>query len=310
MKDQITKMAVRTGLQLKKYSPEILMVAGVAGIVGGTVMACRATLKLEAFMDEKAMMLESIEAAGEKGEHARTVGNEQDQFYGYETEDYKHDTTIVKVQTAVGIAKMYAPAATLLIFGIACVLGSHGIMRKRNIALLGAYKMAEEAFTQYRGRVVEELGEEKDRQFRYGGRLEEIEVTTTDAKGKEKKETKTVLTADMNGLSQYARIFDESCPEWQKAAEWNFTFLNAQQNYWNDRLQAHGHVFLNEVYDALGFPRTQAGQVVGWVKGNGDNFIDFGIFDRDRQQVRDFVNGYERNIVLDFNVDGVVYDLI
>ena len=87
-------------------------------------------------------------------------------------------------------------------------------------------------------------------------------------------------------------------------------FLNGQQNFANDLLQARGHVFLNEVYDMLGIPRSQAGAVVGWVKEFGDGYVDFGIFDGKTSQARSFVNGEERNILLDFNVAGVIYDLI
>ena len=91
-------------------------------------------------------------------------------------------------------------------------------------------------------------------------------------------------------------------------------FLRAQQQYANDKLIAQGHLFLNEVYDMLGLPRTKAGAIVGWVYDDnnavGDNFVDFGIYDVHRETARDFVNGYERSILLDFNVDGVIYDLI
>ena len=58
----------------------------------------------------------------------------------------------------------------------------------------------------------------------------------------------------------------------------------------------------------LGIPATRAGQQVGWIYDkndpNKDNFVDFGIYDTNRPSNRDFVNGYERTILLDFNVDG------
>lgn len=82
----------------------------------------------------------------------------------------------------------------------------------------------------------------------------------------------------------------------------------------NDLLRSRGHVFLNEVYDCLGIPRTKAGQIVGWVysKDNpvGDNYIDFGIYDVYKPAIADFVNGYERSILLDFNPDGNIWELI
>ena len=64
----------------------------------------------------------------------------------------------------------------------------------------------------------------------------------------------------------------------------------------------------------LGARRTKAGAQVGWVYDEnnvvGDNYVDFGIFDTRRSKARDFVNGYEKVIVLDFNVDGYILDLI
>ena len=84
-----------------------------------------------------------------------------------------------------------------------------------------------------------------------------------------------------------------------------------QQTFFNDLLLSRGHLFLNEVYDQIGIDRTKAGQVVGWVVSkDGDNFVDFGLFDGSTQEKRMFVNGHENSVLLDFNVDGVIYDKI
>jgi hypothetical protein len=89
-----------------------------------------------------------------------------------------------------------------------------------------------------------------------------------------------------------------------------------QQNFANDRLRAKGHLLLNDVYDSLGLPRTAAGCVVGWVKGGngqttaGDGYVDFGLFDPETQEIRDFFRGDNGALWLDFNVDGEVYKLI
>jgi hypothetical protein len=158
--------------------------------------------------------------------------------------------------------------------------------------------------------VIEEFGEEKDKQYRTGVHVIPKGSTIIDAEGNQKKSKEEVRTVDPNGVSVNARFFDETCPQWSKTAEYNLAFLKCQQNYANDLLHSRGHIFLNEVYDMLGIPRSQAGSVVGWVKGNGDDYIDFGIFDVTDGRKRDFVNGYERNILLDFNVDGIIYNLI
>ena len=143
----------------------------------------------------------------------------------------------------------------------------------------------------------------------------EVEETSVDEKtGEEKVTKKTVNVADPNNYSSYARFFDDGCTGWTKDPEYNLMFLKKQQRYANDLLKSRGHLFLNEVYDMLGIPRTKAGQVVGWIYDeeypNGDNFVDFGIYDLYNEKARDFVNGYERTILLDFNVDGDIMNLI
>jgi len=133
-----------------------------------------------------------------------------------------------------------------------------------------------------------------------------------DKNGNEKTVKKVVKVADVDGISDYARFYDDGCEGWTKDPELNLSFLRAQQQYANDKLVANGHLFLNEVYDMLGIPRTKAGQVVGWVydlsNTEADNYVDFGLYDATKEKTRDFVNGYERTILLDFNVDGPILD--
>lgn len=299
IKGNIVKAAGRSGLVIKKYSPEILMTAGVVGIVTTTVMACRATLKVDAVLEKSKETIDKIHYAKEN------VDSKE-----YTEKDYKRDMTIAYLHTGADFAKLYGPSVTLGIASIGCMLGAHSIMKKRNVALMAAYKLVEQSFSDYRHRVVEDLGEEKDKQYKYGIKQETHTVIEEDEDGKKKKVKKTVEVIDPNVVSQYARFFDEASPQWSKTPEYNLIFLKCQQNYMNDLLKARGHVFLNEVYDALGIPRSQAGAVVGWVLGQGDDFIDFGIYDLNNESSRDFVNGYERSILLDFNIDGVIYDLI
>ena len=174
-------------------------------------------------------------------------------------------------------------------------------------------------FKNYRNNVIERFGEEIDKELRFGLQEGTIEETSTDDEGKTKKSKKKVKTIDgekdLNDYSDYARFFDASSQHWEKDSEYNLMFLNATQMAMNDRLKAVGHLFLNEVYDELDIPRTKAGQVVGWIwdpndNENGDNRVDFGIHDLYRSSNRDFVNGYENVILLDFNVDGEILNKI
>lgn len=300
------KVVGRTTLYLKKESPKILMGVGIVSVVGATVLACKATLKVEDVLDEVNEKLDAIKDVREKVENGELQVT-------YDEKTCNRDKAIIYIQSGVKLVKLYLPAITLGVAGIGCILGSHNIMQKRNVALMALYKGLEESFEAYRKRVVEEYGEEVDRDFKLGIRRNEITKIETDENGKKKKIKEEVKEIDQDGLncSQYARFFDELSPQWHKIPDYNLMFLRNQQNYANDLLKARGHIFLNEVYDMLGIPRSQAGAVVGWVlNGDGDGYVDFGMYNINNGKAREFVNGTEPAILLDFNVDGVIYDLI
>lgn len=307
IKNKVSNIAGRKLLVLKKYSPEILLVIGVTGTITSTVLACRATLKVDEILDDHKEKVNRIDIALEK------VNNGEIDRDQYSEKDHKKDLTVVYTQTVVNFIKLYGPCVTLGAASIACIVGGHGIMKKRNVALMAAYKTVEEGFTAYRKRVREAYGEETDYMFKNDLKSERVVETVTDENGKTKTTKVDKLSTDGAQPSIYSRFFDESSTQWSKTSEYNMMFLHAQQEYFNNVLKARGHVFLNEIYDALGLERSNAGAVVGWVirnDGCGDNRIDFGVFDGNKPKVRDFVNGLERNILLDFNVDGVIYDLI
>lgn len=289
--EAVGRQIARNALHLQKGSPGLLLGVGIAGMVGTTVLACRATLKMETVVDE----------AKEKLDTAKTLEHEE-----YSEKDRQRDISLIYFQTGVKIVKLYAPAIALGSLSIYALTSSHSILTKRNAALTAAYTALEKGFGEYRARVVEKYGEDQDRDFRYGTREETIEDPET---GKKKKVTRV----GPGEPSIYARFFDSYSTSWNREPEYNLIFLQCQQNYANDLLKSRGHVFLNEVYDMLGIPRSQAGAVVGWLltpDGTTDNFINFGVFDGKTQVARDFVNGLEGAILLDFNVDGVIYDRI
>ena len=301
----ITRKFHRIGFQLKKHSPEILVVAGVVGGVTSAVMACKATTKAGDIIEDTKSQLDIIHKGMEDG-NIRGVE--------YTKEDGTKDLAIVYTQTAVKFVKLYGPAVVLGTVSIVSILSGHNITRKRNLALTAAYATIDNSFKQYRNRVIERFGEELDRELKYDVKTKEVEETVVNEDGTESTVKTTVNVIDPNTISDYSRIFDECNPSWSKSPEHNLVFLKQQQNYANDLLKSRGHLFLNEVYDMLGFPRTQAGQIVGWVYDDvnpiGDNFVDFGIYNLDSERARAFVNGYERSILLDFNVDGNVWKLL
>lgn len=307
MKQEIINKATRllssTQYQIKKHSPEILMVAGIAGTIVGTVLACKATTKVSEIIEEKNKNIEDVHTCLEEKPKE------------YTEEDSKKDLTIIYAQTGVKLFKLYAPAIGVMALSFASIIAGHKVLKKRNVAIAAAYAVIDKSFKQYRKNVIEEFGEGVDQQMRFG--LKSKEIKKKDKDGKTVKETEYYIDPEGNPLdniSEYARFFDASSENFAKDPEYNMMFLRRQQDYANEMLKARGHLFLNEVYDLLDIPRSKAGQVVGWVydkNGNtkGDNYVDFGLY-RNDQGTRRFVNGLEYNILLDFNVDGVIYDLI
>ena len=288
----------KTTFTLKKYSPEILITAGVIGTVVSTVLACKATIKISDVLEETREDIDTIHRCSDDEELS---------------EDTKKALATVYAQTALKVVKLYTPSVVLGTLSMSAIITSNNILRERNIALAAAYTTVDRSFKNYRNRVIDRFGQEVERELRYDIKAKEVEEIITDEKtGMEKTVKKTVKVAGVDGYSEYARFFDADNPYWEKSGDYNFMFLKGQQNYWNDKLVIEGRVFLNDVYESIGIPRTKAGQIVGWVydknNTNIDNYIDFGMFNMHREANRNFIEGYEPTILLDFNVDGNVWD--
>ena len=284
----VTRAVGRTVLQAQKHSPEILVAAGIAGFVTAGVLAVKATLKVEPVIDDHQASITMIKEINTEDEARR-----------------KKELVKVHRHTAFELTKLYGPSVTLAAASAACIVGAHGIMRKRNVALALAYKGLETIHEEYRKRVESELGVEKELEIHRGIYDEE----TVDDKGK--KVVNKIQGDPANGLSLYARLFDENNPNWRTDSDYNLTFLRSVQDHANHRLRTRGHVFLNEVYDWLGMERSSLGAQAGWLyeNGDGDDYIDFGLYDNVANSAA-FVAGTELNVWLDFNVDGPIHTLI
>lgn len=302
--NSLTRTLNRTGLRIKKYSPEILIAAGVVGTVTSAVMACRATTKLDAVLEETKNETKKFEDFVEENGYSDK----------YSEEDMKKDLAIVKTKGIIKVVKLYAPSVALGALSLTAIISSNHILRKRNIAIAAAYATVDKSFKDYRSRVVERFGKDLDRELRHNIKMKEVEQIVVDENGNETVEKTTVNVAERPEYSDYAKIYDSGNTGWCKDPETNLMVLRRMEDYANDKLKEKGHLFLNEVYDMLGFPRTRAGQEVGWIYDEkepvGDNYVDFGIYDFAKPKNADFVNGYERSIVLDFNVDGPILDMI
>lgn len=287
MPANLTQTVSRNAFTVKANSPHLFFGAGLVGMAVSTVLACRATLKLEATLDEIQKDLDNIKVmrtqVDDKGRNT------------YSLKQYQQDLLYVYTKATVKLGKLYAPAVIFGVVSTGLLAGSHVQLTRRNAALLGAYAALNEAYEHYRQRVREEIGDEKEREIYY------------DIRSKQLESGELVTTVDPTKHSIYARFFDEYSIHWEKDPELNKLFVQCQQNFANQLLLTKGHLFLNEVYDMLGIERSGAGQVVGWLVGNGDSYVDFHIFDGFHNA---FVNGHERSVLLDFNVDGVIYDKI
>lgn len=309
-KEKAIQFAMKTAIKLKEVSPEIALVAGVLGIGAGVVLACKATLKMEDILEAQEEKLQQITEAVE------------DETVEYTKEDGDEYASKLKLKNTVDIVKAYTPSALCIVGSLCLIFVSHKILRDRNTALMGAYSALATAFAAYRKRVVEYDGKDQDMKYLYGDR----EPHMVEEVHKNEDGTEEVVLVEKGGEdryllgSPYARIFDSDHStvaysiEQDPHNDLNFTVLKQAQSMFNNRLQMYGFVFLNDVLHHLGYEKVPEGQLVGWRKlGNGDGYIDFGIENcYVNPACRDIVekDGFTRKIILDFNVDGLIYDKI
>lgn len=293
----VNGMTSKAVMKLKKHSPEILVVAGIAGTVVSAVLACKATTKVAEILDETKGTLDTIHEGMETG----AINGQE-----YTNEDGKKDTVVVYAQTGMKLAKLYGPAIILGTLSITSILASNNILRKRNVTLGAAYAAIDKSFKEYRGRVIERFGEQVDTELKYGIKAKKFEEIEVDPEtGKEKKVKKTVMVADPNLQSDYAVYFDSKSRNYETNPDYNRMFLKAQQAFANDKLQTRGHLFLNEVLDDLDLPRTPAGQIVGWTKDGPDGYVNFRIVEVERETED---GRHEPALLLDFNVEGNIWE--
>lgn len=298
------QILVKTKLGIKKHSPEILVATGIGTGIVAAIIACKQTIKANDIIAEARKNLQNIEDAKELA---------ADNKVEYTEENEQADREIIGKQVTVGMVKAYALPVGLGILSVTCILAGHHILKKRNVALAAAYSALSTDFMNYRKRVVDKYGKDVDFMLKNGLEKQIIANQVIDPETGEVKETKEeVLTYNGDKLSQYARVFDEvGSTQWTPSADHNRAFLLMEQNYFNERIRTRGYIFLNEVYERLGFRPTKAGSVVGWVYQNADyEGIDFGIFTAHTQKAAEFLEGTEPSIILDFNVQGDILSLV
>ena len=303
----------RTGLRIQKYSPEILLVSGIAMTITGVVKACMDTHAhcddiLNEYKENISRADDTLKLVEENKKAENPVPMQE-----YTVVDMKKDKRKFKLATGIKFVKTYALDAALIVGGIVCMTGSYKVVKGRfkGAAALAASTGAE-LYT-IKKRIIDQLGYEEGQRVIYGAQVIDADVTEKTESGEEVIVTKplnVISDEKAEEMSQYAVWFDEHAGGWAESPTHNLAFLRMTQDHFTDILNARGHVFLNEVFDRLGLPRTNMGAVCGWVKGMGDDMVDFGIYNAHRKDAAEFLAGYSNVVLLDFNCDGVIWDKI
>lgn len=302
--------------KFQKNSPKIFLGLGIVGAVVSIPLACRATIKARDVISDFRNTMNEIHECAEKAEKL-----ESDK---YTKDDLKRDTVTTYTQTGLKLVNLYLPSALLFSLSLISILASNNILNERNIALGAAYATLDASFKSYRKNVVERFGETVDQELRYGLQKTKFTVEEPDPEtGREKKVKKEGFVVNPSDISGYARFFEQYTVDddgnavineyWNEDNELNLMFLKQQERYANELLRVRKRLFLNDVYRMLNLPATKAGQVVGWVYDPDDqskqNHISFGLY-LDNLSYSDYVNGFDPAILLDFNVDGNIWELM
>lgn len=279
-KRAITSTAGVQLLKMQKNSPTLLFGAGVIGVVGTVVLASRATLKLNDLVDEYEI---------------KTHGVPED------SREHKK----LKAGFILDTCQLYLPAVGVGGLSIAALTGSHVILTKRNTSLMAAYAALQQSIEGYRARVRDHVGEDEERKLYHGVRTDEIAVD-----GPNGTEIQTVERSAGLGVYEY-EFSRQTSKNFDDRSEYNYMFLKSVEVWANTKLDAEGKLLLDDVLEGLGLdPEGDIrSRVVGWHK-SGVGFVDFGIFDPDNEgQLIDFMTGRDKSIMLNFNVDGVVFNI-
>ena len=241
-KDRAVNAGTLARLNVQKHAPTIGVVGGVIGIGVTAVLASRATLKAQDVMADHKKLVNDLN-------EARKLREENPDKVDYTNEDYARDTAIVWTRTLFNLMRVYSPAIAVGIASASMIIASHKAMSNRVAAASAAYTVLQKTFDEYRERVEGRLSDEDKEKVQ-----EKLKKNL-----REDKEYSNIL--------HNTRLFGEghtTC--WNRDMRSNYQFLSAKQNYFNDMLQHRGYVFLNEVYEGLGFEAVPAGQMLGWLR--------------------------------------------
>lgn len=293
--------AFHTGVaRISKHAPTILSVTASAGVIATGYLAWKAGTRFE-------------DVEGRDWDRRKECLRNADIIPDEDVPKIERKNRILFILDTV---QTVAPAAIVGAATITMIYFSNSISKKRLAAMGAAYATLQTAFDGYKRTMVEALGKEsvdkilKPKLPNVGKSAEEI--LSSDNKSDAANVSDAVVNS-IKALSPYARIIaEESSTCWDPNEDYTSQNLAAVQLWANRRLERKGHLFLNEIFDQLGLSRTREGAVVGWLKnGEGDGYVSFGEFDASIYRVpSDDYTRVDSNFIVDFNVDGVIWDKI
>lgn len=302
----VKQTANRAVFQVKKHSPEILVIGGVVGAGLATAMAFKQGSVISEIVATHHATMDACDEAVENETVYEDDETGEKKVYNEETS--KSDKRIVRVDTIGKLAKAAGPTVIVYVASATAILAGLNIMRKRNLALVAAYATVSETFKAYRERVIEEYGEDVDKAMRYGKK--EVEIAVLDENGNDTGKTEKINVEEFTN-EDYVVYFNKDCPGWTSNMNYNVMQVQGIETYLCNYLLSKTYVYLNEAYESLGIHGTRAGQVAGWIYDpgnpdhNGDNVI------KTRMEVvhlEQLDGTIEDAIRIDFNIDGVIVD--
>lgn len=250
----------------KKHLPDILVGIGVVGVIGGTVIACKDTKKLDPVLEEHKEMMDVIHESAEKGE---IKDQETGEIAPYTEQDKRRDTALTYFKTGWKVARIYLPSGAIISGSLACILGSHKILNRRNLGLTAAYTGIAETFKEYRNNIIEKFGEDADIEARYG-------LKAKKKKNKDGEEETTYVKTEKFALREtdHSRFFRRKTEKndplgskwWDEDKTMRFSNIRSIIRFQNKRLEDSKSkcLPLNMVLDAFDLPPAKDGWVMGY----------------------------------------------
>lgn len=306
----ILQVLNKTGFLVRRKSPELLVAAAIIAAAGSIILSVRATPKADLVLAKANNDIATIKSLMNDD---NKIANKE-----YSVSLGRKELLRVYAKTAYSLGKLYLPTAICFGITVGGVLGSHNILRGRNMALAAAYTVSENGYKAYRDRVAGRIGSELEQDIFRGISSKDITVIEKDEDGNDVVNVTTVKGPHINVDSDFSVIFDRNAKDWYRDTHLVLNNLAIKEKYLNDRLVAYGALFLHEVYAELGIDiytlgdrKNQASRVLGWIYDPSDNtrnsYISFGLFDRfgnRNEYAMSALRGNAQELYLEFNVDG------